>query len=146
MNAFDDYKAEERKELEPGDHRIVIVEAEETTSKSSGLPMIVVTVQPSGSDMHIKNYLVKNDYFNKNATALFDSFGITRGNFNLLEWVGAMGAAKIVEDEDGYMKVRYFLSPKKQEKLPPWEGEMPQRQQVNSGLSEPLPDGEDLPF
>lgn len=145
MSAFDDYEVEERKELEPGDHRVVIVEAEQTTSKSSGLPMIVVTVQPNGSNMHIKNYLVKNDYFNKNATALFDSFGITRGNFNLLEWVGAMGAAKLIEDEDGYMKVRYFLSPKKQEKLPPWEGEIPQRQQVNSEFNSSEADG-DLPW
>lgn len=145
MSAFNDYKAEERTELEPGDHRVAIVGAEEAISKSSGNPMIVVTVQPSGSEMHIKNYLVKNEYFNKNATALFDSFGIERGNFNLLEWVGAMGAARLAEDENGYMKVKWFLNQKKQEELPPWEGGKPERQQVNDGYME-ITDDEDLPF
>lgn len=146
MSAFDDYKAEERKEMEPGDYRVVIVEAEATTSKSSGLPMIVVTVQPSGSDMHIKNYLVKNKHFNKNATALFDSFGIERGNFLLASWIGAMGAARLVEDEDGYMRVKWFLNQRKQEKLPPWEGEKPERQEVNSDFSELSQGSDDLPF
>lgn len=146
MSMFDDYREEEATCIEPGNHRVVITDAEETISKTSGNPMLVITVQPSGSEIHIKHYIVKNQYFNRNTTELFDSFGISRGNGNLLEWVGAMGAARLVEDENGYLKIKRFLPPEKQDALPPWQGKRPERQQVNSGFSEPLPNGEDLPF
>lgn len=145
MSMFDDYREEEATRLQPGDYRVVIIDVEEGTSKSSGNPMLIVTVQPSGANIHIKHYIVKNQYFNRNTTELFDSFGINRGNGNLLEWIGAMGAAKLIEDENGYLKVKRFLPPEKQEKLPPWEGEAPQRQQVTSELNASEADG-DLPW
>ena len=108
--------------------------------------MLVVTVQPNGSEIHIKHYLVKNEYFNRNLTDLLDSFGLGE-NFDTLTWVGAVGAAKLVEDENGYLKVRYFLSPERAEKLPPWQGKEPERQEVSSlgdGFEEL--DEDDLPF
>lgn len=149
MSIFDGYRREERERLGPGDYRVSIVGVEETTSRTSGNPMLVVTVQPSGSTIKINHYIVKNQYFNRNLTDLFDSFGIEEGNHELLSWIGAMGGAKLAEDENGYLKVRYFLSPEKQEKLPPWEGKAPERQRISSYSDsdfEVLKDDDDLPF
>ena len=145
MSFFDGYKREEHSRLTPGNYRVAITEVEETVSRS-GNPMLVVTVQPNGSEIHIKHYLVKNEYFNCNLTDLLDSFGLGE-NFDTLTWVGAVGAAKLVEDENGYLKVRYFLSPERAEKLPPWQGKEPERQEVSSlgnGFEEL--DEDDLPF
>ena len=145
MSFFDGYKREERSRLVPGDYRVAITEVEETTSRN-GNPMLVVTVQPNGSEIHIKHYLVKNEYFNRNLTDLLDSFGLGE-NFDTLTWVGAVGAAKLVEDENGYLKVRYFLSPERAEKLPPWQGKEPERQEVSSlGDGFEMLDDDDLPF
>jgi hypothetical protein len=146
MSNWDDYKPEEGSRLGAGDYRCVVVDAEETESKSSGRPMIVITVQPNGSSAKVKQYIVKNEYFNRNMTSFFDSFGIERGDFNMLGWVGAVGAGKFVEDENGYLKVRWFLSPKQAESLPPWKGEVPERQTVTEiGGFEEIDDA-DLPF
>lgn len=145
MSFFDGYKREERSRLTPGDYRVAITEVEVTTSRN-GSPMLVVTVQPNGSEIHIKHYLVKNEYFNRNLTDLLDSFGLGE-NFDTLTWVGAVGAAKLVEDENGYLKVRYFLSPERAEKLPPWQGKEPERQEVSSlGDGFEMLDDDDLPF
>ena len=145
MSFFDGYKREERSRLTPGDYRVAITEVEETVSRS-GNPMLVVTVQPNGSEIHIKHYLVKNEYFNRNLTELLDSFGLGE-NFDTLTWVGAVGAARLVEDETGYLKVRYFLSPERAEKLPPWQGKEPERQEVSSlGDGFEMLDDDDLPF
>lgn len=146
MSFFDGYRREERDRLTPGDYRVAITEVEETTSRS-GNPMLVVTVQPNGSKIHIKHYLVKNEYFNRNLTELLDSFGLGE-NFDTLTWVGAVGAARLIEDDNGYLKVRYFLSPERAEKLPPWDGKQPERQEVTSledGIDGVL-DDDDLPF
>ena len=146
MSFFDGYRREERARLTPGDYRVAITEVEETTSRS-GNPMLVVTVQPNGSKIHIKHYLVKNEYFNRNLTELLDSFGLGE-NFDTITWVGAVGAARLIEDDNGYLKVRYFLSPERAEKLPPWDGKQPERQEVTSledGIDGVL-DDDDLPF
>ena len=147
MSDWSDYKAETSSE-KTGKRRCVVVDAQETTSKSSGLPMWVITTTPNGSKIKVKSYIVKNQYFNRNMTAFFDSFGIERGNFNSLEWIGAMGAANFDTDENGYLKVRWFLSPKQAENLPPWEGEVPERQTVTEicGGFEEIESDDDLPF
>lgn len=146
MSFFDGYRREERARLTPGNYRVAITDVEETTSRN-GNPMLVVTVQPNGSKIHIKHYLVKNEYFNRNLTELLDSFGLGE-NFDTLTWVGAVGAARLIEDDSGYLKVRYFLSPEWAEKLPPWDGKQPERQEVSS-LEDDIdgvPDDDDLPF
>lgn len=146
MSFFDGYRREECAHLTPGDYRVAITEVEETTSRS-GNPMLVVTVQPNGSEIHIKHYLVKNEYFNRNLTELLDSFGLGE-NFDTITWVGAVGAARLIEDDNGYLKVRYFLSPERAKKLPPWDGKQPERQEVTSledGIDGVL-DDDDLPF
>lgn len=143
MSNWDDYKREEAPRLEPGDYRVEIVDVEETTSKSSGNPMIVVTIKPNGSNIKIKHYIVKNDYFNRNMTELFDSFNIDEGDFEFAGWIGAVGAAKLKEDENGYLRVAWFINRDKADKLPEWMGEMPERQTVTEfkevGTSDDLP-------
>lgn len=143
MSNWDDYKPE-APSVKTGELRCAVVGAEETTSKSSGLPMWVITVTPNGSKAKVKTYIVKNEYFNRNMTNFFDSFGIDRGNFNSVEWIGAMGAANFDTDEKGYLKVKWFLTPKQAEKLPPWVGDMPERQTVTDFTE--LDEDSDLPF
>lgn len=148
MSNWSDYRYEESTRLEPGNHRVVIVAAEEKKSRS-GNDMIVVTVQPSGSKTKINDYFVKGPYFNEKISRLFDAFPeIGQGNFNFLEWVGAMGAAKLKLDEDDYLKIHYYLTPDKTENLPPFEGDKPERQTVTSIGSgmQPVDPEDDLPF
>lgn len=142
------YQREEREEQAKvtGRLRCVIVDVEETESKTSGLPMIVVSVRPSGTVFKVKSYLVHNEHFNRNATQFFDAFPeIEDGNFSFLEWIGAMGAAMFDTDERGYLRVRYWISADRQELLPPFEGEKPERQTVTS-LTEDDSADSDLPF
>ncbi len=131
MGNYDDYKHEERARLENGNYRLEIVSAEDTVSKSNN-KMIVVGVRPNGSKIVIKQYIVKNQYFNANMTELFASFGIIEGDFNLPGWIGAVGAGRLEADEKGYMRVKYFIDPKRAEKLPPWTGVKPERQTVTT--------------
>lgn len=145
MSIFDGYRHEDPDRLEPGDYRCVITEVKEAASKSTGRPMLVVTVKPNGSNMKINQYIVKNDYFNRNLTALYDSFGIREGDTDLAGWVGAMGAAKLEEDDKGYLRVRYFIARDRQENLAPWQGEVPARQTVSHAYTE-VGEDDDLPF
>jgi hypothetical protein len=148
MGNYDDYKHESTPRLQPGDYRLEVLSVEEAESKTSHKPMIVITVRPNNSIIKIKQYIVKNEYFNRNMTDFFESFGIEEGNFNFMTWIGAMGAAKLAADDQGYMKVKYFLDPERAEKLPPWSGPVPERQTVTSldegGFVEV--DGEETPF
>lgn len=143
MGNWDDYRREERDRLAPGNYRVEIVSVEETESKA-GNPMLVIGVRPNGSKITIKHYIVKNEYFNRNMTDFFDSFNIDDGDFTLPTWVGAVGAAKLKEDDQGYLKVQYFISEGRAEKLPPWDGPLPERQELVQ-LKELKDDG-DLPW
>lgn len=147
MSSWNDYRPEEGSRLGAGDYRCEVVDVEETTSKTSGLPMLVITVKPNGSNIRVKQYIVKNEHFNRNMTSFFDSFGIERGDFNTLGWIGAIGAGKFAEDENGYLKVKWFLSHKQAESLPAWVGPVPERQTVTEiGGFEKIEDDSDLPF
>jgi len=151
MGVFDDYKREETTVLPEGDYRVEIISAAETVSQTSGAPMIVFEVRPNNSKIKIRNYLVKNEYFNRNATKIFDSFNIEEGNFNILTWQGATGAAHICTDDSGYLKVKYWIKKDKADKLPPWEGEKPERQTVSTldapqGFTAQTDIDDDVPF
>ena len=143
MGNWDDYRREERPRLSPGDYRVEIVSVEEKESKA-GNPMLVIGIRPNGSNITINHYIVKNEWFNRNMTDFFDSFNIDDGDFTLPTWIGAVGAAKLKEDDKGYLKVQYFISEDRAEKLPPWEGKLPERQELTK-LDDVEDDG-DLPF
>lgn len=153
MSNWDDYKREERtfENKVAGKLRCVIVDVEESVSKTSGNPMIVITVRPSGTKLKVRSWLVKNEYFNRNAAEFFDAFPeIGDGNFNLIEWVGAMGAANFVENDSGYLDIKRWISADRAVNLPEFEGERPERQTVSSiGAISDLEDSDDedeLPF
>lgn len=143
MGNWDDYRREERPRLTPGDYRVEIVSVEEKESKA-GNPMLVIGVQPNGSKVIIYHYIVKNEWFNRNMTDFFDSFNIDDGDFTLPTWIGAVGAARLKEDDKGYLKVQHFISEDRAEKLPPWEGKLPERQELTK-LDDVEDDGE-LPW
>lgn len=143
MGNWDSYQREERPRLTPGDYRVEVVSVEEKESKA-GNPMLVIGVRPNGSNITIKHYIVKNEYFNQNMTDFFDSFNIDDGDFTLPTWVGAVGAARLKEDDRGYLKVQYFLDQRRAEKLPPWDGPMPERQELTK--LDDVEDESDLPW
>ena len=143
MSNWDSYQREERPRLTPGDYRVEIVSVEEKESKA-GNPMLVIGIQPNGSKIIIYHYIVKNEWFNRNMTDFFDSFNIDDGDFTLPTWIGAVGAARLKEDDKGYLKVQYFISEDRAEKLPPWEGKLPERQELTK-LDDVEDDGE-LPW
>lgn len=148
LSNWDDFQREDREESAKvtGRLRCVITDVEETTSKASGLPMIVVSVRPSGTTFKVKTYLVKNDHFNRNATAFFDAFPeITFGDFNFLSWVGAEGAAMFDLDDKGYLKVRYWIDAVKAADIPAFVGDKPERQSITTLDDDGDLDG-DLPF
>lgn len=143
MSSWDDYRREERPRLTPGDYRVEIVSVEEKVSKA-GNPMLVIGVRPNGSNITINHYIVKNDWFNRNMTGFFDSFNIDDGDFTLPTWIGAVGAARLKEDDKGYLKVQYFINEDRAEKLPPWDGPMPERQELTK--LDDIGDDGDLPW
>lgn len=143
MSNWDSYQREERPRLAPGDYRVEIVSVEEKESKA-GNPMLVIGIQPNGRKIIIYHYIVKNEWFNRNMTDFFDSFNIDDGDFTLPTWIGAVGAARLKEDDKGYLKVQYFIDEDRAEKLPPWEGEMPERQELTK--LEDIEDESDLPW
>ena len=143
MSNWDSYQREERPRLSPGDYRVEIVSVEEKESKK-GNPMLVIGVRPNGIDIIINHYIVKNEYFNRNMTDFFDSFNIDDGDFTLPTWIGAVGAARLKEDDQGYLKVHYFINKDRAEKLPPWDGKIPERQTLTK-IDEIEDDG-DLPW
>lgn len=150
MSSWDNYKYEERKAfaLEPGNYRVVIVDAEEKKSKT-GKDMIVIELRPSGASFSVRDYIVAGDYFNDKISRVFDAFPeIGNGNFNLLEWIGAMGAAKLKADSEGYLKVHYYLTPEEAQRLPEFEGARPVKQTATNlvGNFEDADPDDDCPF
>lgn len=135
------YQREEAARLLPGDYRAELVAAEETKSKS-GKNMLVVTVRPCGAAVTIRDYMVEGAWFNRNLTAFKDSFGIAERDNALPGWIGAVGAVQLAEDENGYLRVKRYLTPERAERLPAWQGKPPERQTVTT--FEDVDD--DLPF
>lgn len=132
-------------EIPVGEHRVRIADAEKAISKN-GNDMLVITLDVSGYRSRLWHYVVfmpdHPEITNRNLTSIFDSFGIPDGDFNLANWKGKVGGCMTKEDEYG-TKIRYFLSKKKQETLPPWkdcEGVVLQAPEVV------VPDDDDLPF
>lgn len=119
------YQREEStfEEIPVGEHRVRIADAEKAISKN-GNDMLVLTLDVSGYKSRLWHYVVfmpdHPEITNRNLTSIFDSFGIADGDFNLANWKGKVGACMTKQDDFG-TKVRYFLSRKKQETLPPWK-------------------------
>ncbi len=111
-----------------GDHRVVIGSAEKAQSKA-GNDMLVIKLHVSGYSSMLWHYIVfmddRPEITNRKLTELFDSFGIEDGDFNLDGWVGKAGAAHVKIDDQGYPKVAWLIHKSKQDRLPPWKGDLP---------------------
>lgn len=145
------YAREERPEAKTGIQRCVIVSAEEGMTKGNAekgiapAPKIILKVKQSGSGIICAKHIVKGEWFNKTMTEVFDSFPeIEEGDFTLPTWVGAEGAAFYKTDNNGYLDIAYFVSPKRAADLPPFEGSKPERITVTEIGNDD--DDDDIPF
>ena len=136
-----DYEEQSFKPIPAGDHRVRIASAEEKIS-GNGNQMIVLTLDVSGYSSkvwHNLTLLTNNPKFtNQKLGELWNSFGIQQGDFNLHNWKGKVGAAKVKhEDYQGEptAKVAYFISKERQDKLPSWQ-EPANSSMIGSGFTE----------
>lgn len=128
-------KAYEEKQFEiipVGDHRVRIDEIKERESRSTGYPMLEITLAVSGFSSRLWFYLVFNraepDKTNRALGSIFDSFGIQPGNLNIRDWVNKVGGARVKHelfDGQNRPKLAYFLTSEKVRLLPPWQGSEP---------------------
>ena len=123
-----DYSEQSFKAIPVGDYRVRIASAEEQTSSNSGRQMIKLVLDVSGYNSTIWHYIVfmpdNQKLTNQKLGELWNSFGIPQGNFNLQQWVGKVGAAKVKhEDYNGEpsAKIAYFINKDRQDKLPAWQ-------------------------
>ena len=109
-----------------GDHRVRINDVISKNSKA-GNEMYEITLDVSGHSSKLWFYLVidpaDSKKTNQRVGSFFDSFGITDYNLaNYPRWKGKVGAVRVVHEEyngEQQAKVRFCLSRKNQDKLPP---------------------------
>lgn len=148
------YKREESQfdEVPVGMHRLRINSVEKSISKNSGNDMLVITFDVSGHKSRIWYYISflceKPEVTNRMLTALFDSFGIEDGNFNIQSWVGKVGAGFVKHDDEGRAKIGYLIHRKKQDELPAWKepGRSSDTPAARAFTEVTPDDNEDLPF
>lgn len=112
-----------------GTHRVRIEEAEEKQSRT-GKDMIKLTLSVSGQKGKLWYYLVfdpdNKQMTDQNLGSVWESFNLTVGDLNSLNWKGKVGACAVKhkprEDDPSKMQaqVSYFLTRRKQEELPAW--------------------------
>ncbi len=121
--------------IAPGDYRVRIEEAEETTSKA-GNEMFKLTLAVSGKKIKLWFYIVfpqpddpkfaeKKQMTNQKLGELWESFNLKVGDMNILNWRGKVGAARVKQEmnqQKGEIQnaISYFLTRKRQEGLAPW--------------------------
>ena len=109
-----------------GDHRVRINDVISKRSKA-GNEMYEITLDVSGYGSKLWFYLVidptDSKKTNQRIGSFFDSFGITDYNLaNYPRWKGKVGAVRVIHEEyngENQAKVRFCLSRKNQDKLPP---------------------------
>ena len=149
-----EFKREESqfKVLPEGIYRIRIKAADKAVS-SNGNDMLVLQFEVSGETKVLYHYIVfmadRPEITNRMLTQFFDSFkDIPEGDFNMGNWIGKVGAAKIKHDDyqgQTREKISYFVHKSKQGDLPPWKE--PSGATVDAdGFMQPSEDIEDLPF
>lgn len=136
--------------LPEGKYRVRIKDADKAVSKN-GNDMLILQLEVSGSTKVIYHYIVfmndKPEITNRMLTQFFDSFkDIPEGDFNMKNWLGKVGAAKIRHEEyngEKRERIHYFIAADRQGDLPPWreaDGSSP------SDAFEVSADVDDMPF
>lgn len=125
-----EFKREETRfqPIPEGIHRVRIKAADKAVS-AKGNDMIVLQLEVSGYSQLLFHYIVFLDAHpeitNRNLTQFFDSFKeIGEGDFNMLSWIGKVGACRVKHEEyngDTVARVGSFIRADKQEGLPPWK-------------------------
>jgi hypothetical protein len=113
MSVLDGYHEEDYNiQIEPGEHQLKIVKAEEKTfnSGNEGLKIELANKDKTRFFYHI----IKNDFFNQNLTRFYDCFKIRRGETDLDQWIGRFGWAFIDKgkpNDNGrqFMEIRYLI-------------------------------------
>jgi hypothetical protein len=143
-----DYEETSFKPIPVGDHRVRIASAEEQIS-SSGRQMIKLVLDVSGYSSTIWHFIVfmpeNQKLTNQKLGELFNSFGIQQGNFNLQQWIGKVGAAKVKHEtynNEPSAKIAYFINKDRQDKLPAWQ----EPNKSNGSVFEEVGTPDDLPF
>lgn len=85
-----------------GDHIVTIQKAEDVVSKQ-GKNMIHILYEVEGSNgVPCDEYIVEGEYFDKNASRIFDVFKIARNDWNYMHWQGKKGYAHFAHKEESY--------------------------------------------
>lgn len=119
---------ESKQTIPAGKHRVRISAIVPKVS-SKGSLMYEITLDVSGLSFRLRDYLVFLEDNPKMTDAkigsMSHSFGVSPVGLNPeivpVGWVGAVGAANVVLDEEERPKVRYYIDKEKQTDLPPWK-------------------------
>ena len=124
------YQREEQsfEQVPVGKHRIRVLSAEKTISKSSGRDMLAIQFEVSGMNNILYHYIVFNEddpkMTNRMLTAFYDGFkDIPDGSTDMVSWIGKVGACMVKPDKNDPDRTRlsYFIKADKQDDLPPWK-------------------------
>lgn len=121
-----EYEASDFQIIPAGDHRVRIEDVIAKQSKA-GNDMFEITLAVSDHSSRLWYYLVidptDSKKTNQRIGSFFDSFGITDYNMaNYPRWKGKVGAVRVSHEEyngEQQAKVRFCLSRRNQDKLPP---------------------------
>ena len=140
--------------LPEGKYRIRVSGVEKAQSKN-GNEMLVLKFDVSGSAKTLYYYIVfmpdKPEITNGKLTQFFDSFkDIKDGDFEILNWIGKVGACMIKHEEyngEKRERISYFIKADKQKDLPPWQEGSVSSPTVTSGTGfAPTASGYDVQF
>lgn len=146
------FKREEHEfaQIPVGDYRVVIKSVEKAVSKAAGNDMLALQFEVSGQSSILYHYIVfltdRPEITNRNLTALFDSFGIADGDFNINGWVGRGGAVRVKHDDEGKAKISYFIKKEKQDDMPPFVKKSATSGESPKAVVAEVEDDDDLPF
>ena len=141
--------------LPEGKYR-VRVRAVEKAQSSKGNDMLSFQFDVSGSSRTLYHYITflpnNPSVTNGQLTQFFDSFAdIKDGDFEILHWIGKVGACKIkheVYNGEKRERISYFIKADKQDDIPPWkEPPASGNSQATSGTAfAPVHSEYDVPF
>ncbi|MDR2049690.1 MAG: hypothetical protein LBP69_09585 [Treponema sp.] len=113
MSVLDDYREEDYNvRIEPGEHRLKIVKAEEKVFNSGNEGVKIELINKD--NVRFFYHIIKNGFFNQNLTRFYDCFKIRRGETNLGQWAGRFGWAFVDKgkpNDNGkqFMEIKYLI-------------------------------------